>query len=359
MRILFIATHRANRAPSQRFRFEQYFDYFKEQNIEFKLSNIISKKDDEILYAKGKYFQKALILIKSYYIRFKDLLSLNKYDIVFIHREALLIGSSFFEKRMSKSKAKLVFDFDDAIWLKNISDNNKNLSWIKNFNKTQKIIGISDAVICGNQYLCDYAKQFNSNTFIIPTTIDTDYHLPITHSNKNEKICIGWTGSHTTITHFETIIPVLKKIKEKYQNLIYFKVIGDSNYENKELGIKGHAWSIQTEIEDLQELNIGIMPLPDDKWSKGKCGFKGLQYMALKIPSILSPVGVNTTIIQHEKNGYLASTEDEWIDILSNLIESKELRTKIGQEGRKTIINEFSVNSQKETYLKIFNSLIS
>jgi glycosyltransferase involved in cell wall biosynthesis len=357
MKVLFICNHRPNRSPGQRFRFEQYLNHLAENGITYDLSFILNEKDDKVLYLKGKYLQKALIFIKSYFIRFKDLLRANQFDIIFIYREAILTRSTIFEYLLSKTKAKLILDFDDAIWLPNISEQNKKLEWIKNYDKTSQIAKLADTVIVGNAFLKNYALNYNNSVIIIPTTIDTSYHVPI--KKHKETICIGWTGSHTTMKHFDLIIPALKKIKIKYGELIYFKVIGDPNYKNEDLNITGYPWRLSSEIEDLQEIDIGIMPLPDDEWSKGKCGFKSLQYMSLEIPTIMSPVGVNTEIIEDGKNGLLASSEKEWINKLSSLIESEELRIRLGKEGRKTVLEKYSVVSQKEKYLSIFNSLVS
>jgi glycosyltransferase involved in cell wall biosynthesis len=353
--ILFVANHRPNQSPSQRFRFEQYFQFLTKNNIEFKLSYLITKVDYYNLYSKGNYLKKLFILIKSYFIRIKDVISVfrGKYSIVFIHREALLNGSYLFEWLFSISKAKLIFDFDDAIWLPNVSEENKKLEWIKNYKKTSKIISLANEVIAGNKYLKNYALQFNKNVTIIPTTIDTNYHVPCKQTK--ESICIGWTGTSTTIKHFELIIPVLKKLKEIYGSKIYFKLIGDANFKTSEIEIETSPWKLETEIYDLQEIDIGIMPLPDDEWSKGKCGFKGLQYMALEIPAIMSPVGVNKEIINDGVNGFLASNESDWIKKLSMLIDSIELREQIGKNGRITIVERFSVESQKNNYLNIIS----
>ena len=170
---------------------------------------------------------------------------------------------------------------------------------------------------------------------------------------------IGWSGSVTTIRHFGFIVPVLTRIKEKYGNLVQFIVLGDRSYENPELGINGQDWKYNTEIEDLCSFHIGIMPLPNDKWAKGKCGLKGLQYMALGIPTIMSPVGVNTEIIRDGENGFLAGTEDQWYEKLSLLIESSSLRKKLGDEGRRTVIKNYSFDIWKQTYLDLFNRLLA
>lgn len=355
-KILFIANHRLNRSPGQRFRFEQYIPFLTANGYDCTLSSLINEKDDKILYAKGFYFQKALIFLKTYFIRLKNLSKIKDYDVVFIFREALLTGSTFFEQQVKKRDVKIILDFDDAIWLPNVSQGNKKLEWLKNYDKTKTLVSLANAVIAGNQYLADYANQFNQQVHIIPTTIDTDYHIPL-KSKLKSKICIGWTGSLTTVQHFELLVPVLKKIQQKYGDTVYFKLIGDEKYSNKALDLKGTKWNLKTEIEDLQEIDIGIMPLPDDEWAKGKCGFKGLQYMALEIPTIMSPVGVNTSIIENGVNGYLADSENEWIEKLSDLIESEVLRKKIGTRSRKTILEKYSTLAHSKQFLSILNDV--
>ena len=158
----------------------------------------------------------------------------------------------------------------------------------------------------------------------------------------------------STIKHFESALEALKIIKDKYHNKVYFKVIGDGSYANQELDIKGLPWKAQTEVSELCEIDIGIMPLPDDDWSKGKCGLKGLQYMALEIPTIMSPVGVNSDIINSGENGFLAGTTEEWVEKLSLLIEDSQLRMKVGKAGRSTVEKEYSVDVNKDKWLSAF-----
>lgn len=356
-KILFVVAHRINRSPGQRFRFEQYFEYLKNNNYQITYSNIISEKDDAILYSKGKYLQKFFILIKSTLIRTKDVLHANKFDIVFIYRECLMAGSPIFEYLFSLSKTKIIFDFDDAIWLNDVSEGNNNLKWLKKPSKTSKIIKMSHLVFAGNKYLADYAMKYNNNVKIIPTTINTNYHKRINSAKIDSPVCIGWTGTSTTLKHFEHAIPILTHLKDKYKNKIYFKVIVNFPYKVEKLNLVATNWCIDTEIEDLAEFDIGIMPLPDDEWAKGKCGFKGLQYMAMEIPTVMSPVGVNEEIIQDGVNGFLANDDNEWIDKLSMLIDDVNLRNTLGNNGRQTVIDKYSVDSLKENYIKYLNEL--
>ena len=352
-KILFLTLHRPDRSPSQRFRFEQYLQFLSKEGIEYEFSYLLNEKDDKIFYSNGRVLAKAFIVVKSFFKRLKELYLVRKYQVVFVQRECFMLGVSFFERQFAKSGAKLIFDFDDSIWLQNVSDANKTFVWLKNPHKTAKIIASSSLVVAGNPYLKNYASRYNSNVVIVPTTIDTNEYRKIDLIKDARKVVIGWSGSITTIKHFEYAIPFLKEIRDKFYDLVEFRVIGDSKYVNEELSIKGLAWNKQTEIADLSSFDIGIMPLPDDEWAKGKCGLKGLQYMALEIPTIMSPVGVNTDIIQDNVNGFLASDINEWIDKLTLLIESEQLRREIGTRARSTVVEKYSIESNKELFLSL------
>lgn len=355
-KILAIVQHRKGRSPGQRFRFEHFIPYLEQNGFKIEFSNLLNENDDKNFYAKGNILKKVIIIIKSFLHRFKDLKKAAYFDVVYIYREAFWLGTVFFEKKLKKRKTKIIYDFDDAIWLNDTSDGNKKFAWLKSNTKTGAICKIADLVITGNKYLADYAKNFNTNVIIIPTTIDTNYHKPIEIKKDNYKICIGWTGTETTLKHFDIAIPVLKKLKDIYGEQIYFKVIVNTDVWTRDLDVKLVKWNLQDEIKELSEFDIGIMPLPDDDWSRGKCGFKGLQYMALEIPTIMSPVGVNKEIIKHGENGFLANSDEEWINIISDLIKNPELRIKIGKAGRKTIIENYSVDAWKNYFIEIFNS---
>ncbi len=354
-KILFLTIHRPNRSPSQRFRFEQYLPYLKEKGFDCTHFFLLNEKDDKKFYSKGKIISKLFLVLKSISKLFKLSRTASDYDFIFIQRECFMLGTSYFEKRFSRSRAKLIYDFDDSIWLLDVSNANKAFAWLKNPDKTSKIISVCDTVVGGNEYLGNYAKEFNKNVIVIPTTINTTEYCK-KEKQVSDKIRIGWSGSLTTIKHFEHAIPFLCKLKQKFGDNLGFKVIGDPAYVNEALNIKGIGWKSETEVEELLTFDIGIMPLPNDKWAQGKCGLKGLQYMALEIPTIMSPVGVNTEIIKDGENGFLAGTEEEWINKLSDLIESKTLREKIGKAGRETVVEKFSVESQKDNFLALFKT---
>lgn len=347
--VLFACLHRPDRSPSQRYRFEQYITCLEEQGYKSTISYLLNENDDKVFYASGNYFGKLVIFLKSVLKRLMEVFLKKLPAVVFVQRECFMLGTSFFERRFAR-RSRLVFDFDDSIWLPNVSEANKKLAFLKRPEKTKEIIRAAHLVIAGNEYLASYARQFNPHVVIIPSTIDTERYSKKDIREKDH-IIIGWSGSFSTIIHFESAMDALIKIKERYDSTVSFMVIGDAAYNNDRLKIVGIPWNAATETEDLQQFDIGIMPLPDDEWTRGKCGMKGLQYMAAGIPTIMSPVGMNNEIIQDGENGFLAGNTEEWVEKLSWLIESVELRKKFSDRGRKTVEEKYSVKANREKYL--------
>ena len=354
--ILFACLHRPNRSPSQRYRFEQYLNYLEKQGYPSSFSYLLNEHDDKLFYAPGHYFGKGGILLKSVSKRLAEVFFKRFPPVVFVQRECFMLGSAFFERRYAK-RSRLIFDFDDSIWLQQVSEGNKKLAFLKNAGKTKEIIRAAHLVIAGNEYLASYAKTYNPRVIIIPSTIDTDKYA-VKEVPEKENIVIGWSGSFSTIAHFEKAVEALQLLKNKYHNRLSFIVIGDPAYQNELLSITGMPWNAATEVEDLHRFDIGIMPLPDDEWTRGKCGMKGLQYMAAGIPTVMSPVGVNKEIIQDGENGFLADTTGEWVEKLSRLIESVELRKKFSLNGRKTVEEKYSIIANKEKYLEAIKSVL-
>lgn len=354
---LFICLHRPDRSPSQRFRFEQYLGYLNENGYDCQHVFLLDAQDDKTFYSRRKLLSKARILISSVMLLIKHTY-FKKYALIFVQREAFMLGTAFFEKQMSK-RSKLIFDLDDSIWMTQTGDiksANKFLYFLKDPNKTKHIIEAAHMVFAGNPYIADFASKHNKNVKIVPTTIDTDEYAYVKRTDEGQ-ICIGWSGSVTTIIHFEFVLEALKVIKKKYGERVRFLVVGSADFKNEELGIVGLPWSKERELEDFRSMDIGLMPLPDDEWTKGKCALKGLQYMSFGIPCIMSPVGVNSAIIQDGVNGFLASNQAEWVKSLSDIIDSFELRQRIGKAGRDTVVNQYSIEANKVLYVKYFNEL--
>ncbi len=354
MKILFLAPYPKGQAPSQRFRFEQYLPYFSQRGHSYEFRSFWSKRGWNALYRKGKNLQKALYLFSGFVRRFILLFTISKYDFIFIHREAAPVGPPVFELMISRFfKKKLIYDFDDAIWLPNTSEVNQAVSKLKFHQKVSKICQFSWKVSVGNFFLQDYAKKFNQNVIINPTVVDTDhYHSQTKHHEKKEKPIVGWTGTHSTAQYLKMVTTVMNELKKELD----FEWVTISN-QPPELdfdNIKFIPWNKTDEIHQLLKFDIGIMPLEDSIWEKGKCGFKLIQYLSLGIPAVASPVGVNSSIIEEGKNGYLANTEEEWKQALKRLIQDASLRNWLGMNGRTKVTDQFSVRSNLDLFFSTF-----
>lgn len=344
------------KSPSQRFRFEQYLDILSESNFEYTLKPFYSDKTWDILHWEGHTISKVLRVFYAFFIRFFQVFTSVKYDLVFIHREVAPIGPPFLEWLLVKLlRKKVIYDFDDAIWLPNYSEANTKFQKLKYYTKVNGIMKWASKISAGNQYLVDYASQFNLNTIINPTTIDTEnYHNPVLFPVvENSKPVIGWTGTHTTAKYLEFLAPILEKLANDFD--FDFCVISNEEPNFKLANLKFVKWKKETEIQDLLRFTVGVMPLTDDQWAKGKCGFKALQYMSLGVPAIASPVGVNNEIIDHGKNGFLCTTENQWYEALYYLLDNPEETKKMHENARKKIIDKYSVASNKQNFLDLFN----
>ena len=355
-KILFIVPYPVRHAPSQRFRVELFEPYLQEEGIEYRIAPFMNERTWKVLYHKGSALQKAIGILSGYLKRLKTVLfDVHSYDYVFVHREAAPMGPPIFEWIVSKLwRKKMVFDFDDAIWIPNTSKENKLAGWLKSFWKTKYICKWSHTVIGGNDYLCDYAKQVNNNVIKIPTCVDMERMHNGIKEHHDGKVVIGWTGSHSTIPYLNQIMDVLVET-EKQHNTKFILIAN----KKPDLPLKNWeyiTWNEQSEIQDLLKVDIGVMPLKDDDWSEGKCGFKLIQYLSLGIPAVASPVGVNKVIIDQGKNGFLCNNDNEWKEALTKLITDIQLRKQAGSLGRQKMLEEYSIAANKDKFIQTFNA---
>lgn len=350
MKVFFIVPYPTSGA-SNRFRVEQFFPYLKQEGIGYRLRPFLSEGCFRILYERGFYARKIFYFIIASINRLLDIFRIISYDVIFIHRESYPIGPAVFEWIIYLMGKPIIFDFDDAIYLPNVSDTNTFIGHFKCPSKINYIIKISSRVIAGNNYLRDYALVLNKNVSVIPTCVDTDVYSPLPKS-KAEMLTIGWIGSPTTVKFLNPLRRVFERILEKYSNVNIVAVGADFKLNNSERVIS-KKWSLDKEVDDLQNFDIGIMPMPENEWTKGKCGFKAILYMSVGIPCVSSGVGVNKELISEGENGFLASGPDEWLSVLCRLLDDESLRRKTGQAARKTIVDEFSLRANFKTFVNI------
>jgi glycosyltransferase involved in cell wall biosynthesis len=343
-------------SPGQRFRLEQWERFLLERGIEITYSPFETVELREVLYSPGNAGRKVAAVLSGLNRRRSEISNVRDFDLVYVFREAAILGPAFFERRIAASGVPMIFDFDDAVFVAYRSPSNGYLSYLKFPSKTETIIRLSSHVIAGNAYLADYARGFNSNVTIIPTTIDTDVYRESIEYSERETPVIGWSGSFSTIQHLDTVRGVFQDLAKQHR--FKLRVIGTDQYSIPGVETETLKWNARTEVEDLRAMDIGIMPLPNDDWSKGKCGLKALQYMALGIPTVCSPVGVNTEIIQENENGLIAGSCEEWIDKLSRLIIDSSLRSRLGAAGKATVESGYSAQVQAPRVAELFEKVV-
>ena len=356
-RILIISPNPENYAPGQRLKYEQYFESWIENGWNIDVEPFFSDAFQQIVYKDGNILKKIYYTLTAYCRRIALLPKVSEYDIVYIFLWVTPFGAPVFEWLYTKAAKKLVFDIDDLVFLKNNPHEKKYLSWIKGKEKPIFLMKHADYVITCTPYLDKFVRQYNAKTTDISSTVDTEKRYQAVNDYSNDdKIILGWSGSHSTSKYLYLLQNVLLKLKEQ----VDFKllVMGDDSFHIDGLDVEAIKWSEEKEIPQLQRMDIGLYPLPlNEEWVLGKSGLKAIQYCALGIPSIATDVGCNDRVILNNETGYLIKTEEEWLQKLLLLIQDNQLRKKIGTAARTYISDNYSIHANKETYLKILNEV--
>ncbi len=262
----------------------------------------------------------------------------GEYDVVFIHRKRL---SKYWIRTLRKAAKKIVYDFDDAVMFRDTLSVGDQES-VRRRRRFERTCRMADLVIAGNAYLADFAKPHNANTVILPTVIDLARYAPRRWGAQPGKVTLGWIGDTGSLAYLESQKPLFEAIGKAVPNL-QFKVISSRFPKYENLPVIPARWSAETEVAELQSLDIGVMPVPDDPWSKGKCGLKLLQYMAAGVPAISSPVGANLEILESGVHGFHAATEAEWINAVRKLAGDVKLREKLGKAAFERVRKAYSL----------------
>lgn len=343
MRLLFLGVHGRDRSPSQRYRFEAFESGLRAAGFEIDYAGALSSEEARDFYGPVSAVKKARIAARALARRVASLT--RPADVIFVQREAFFMLNEWSEW-LAHLRAPVVFDFDDSIWIHAVSEANRRFAWLKNVDKISRIVRLSHTVLAGNEYLATWARGYSNNVHVIPTCVDTAHFAPV--EKAPGPVTIGWSGSPSTVAHLRPLLPVLEQVKARFGDRIRFRVMGDPSFSHAPLKLQGEAWTPPTELALLREMDIGLMPLPDDEWTRGKCGLKGLVSMSMGAATVMSPVGVNTEIVTPAVDGFLAADDGQWLEQLSRLIEDPALRERMGAAGRKTVIERYSVQRWTE-----------
>ncbi len=340
--------------PSSRLRFYQYLPYLKEHGIAVTIAPLLGDDYLSNLFA-GKPHPRSLITLK-YLHRISDLMKSRNYDLLWIEKELFPWIPGWTEQFLGLLKVPYVLDYDDAIF--HSYDLNKR-KFVRFFlgDKIKKIMAGAAIVIVGNNYLADYAHRSGAaRVEVIPTVIDLNrYNNPHFHSNK--LFTIGWIGSPSTAKFLYLVQSALAEVCYEGHAQVVLVGSGPILMQNVQLDIR--SWEENSEVKQIQSFNAGIMPLFDEPWERGKCGYKLIQYMACGVPVVASPVGINSEIIEHGINGFVARDRQEWVYYLNLLKNQPDLCIKLGEMGRKKVESHFCVQVTAPLLAKLLQKAAS
>lgn len=356
-KILIICPYPQNTAPSQRLKYEQYFEHFKKNGYDITVAPFMHQNLWQIVYKKGNFFKKLLYTIWGYWQRFLLLLTVGRYDIVYVHLWATPFGLPLYESILCLLSKKIVYDIDDMIFLGRSS---KYQQWTQFFKGKLKIVYLikhSGKVIVSTTALQNFAQYYNNRVYLIPCTINSHNYPYVYKPYDGGTFIIGWMGSHST-SHY------LKLIEKQLYGLtlknIPFEVwiVGDTEFKfDVDIPYKTFPWSEHTELEFLSRMHVGIYPLPNDPWIMGKSGGKLRQYMSCGIPPIATDTPVNREIIENGVNGILIPFDnpDSWTDVIEDLFKNPDKLMQLSQNARKTIESKYSTDVYAPVYLSVLN----
>lgn len=349
MRVFFVAQY-GPQAASSRTRVFDYLPLLRRDGLVCDVVVTIPDGLQRLNAGSWRLVYYLLSWVRTFWIGCLCVWALWRYDVVFIQKILLMTP---FALLLRPFRRKIVFDFDDAIFT--LED--PTATWLTRLRTRRRQSGLplmlqaAHYAIVENAYTADYARQFCPSVSRITGPIDTDRYAP-GDGHRSDQVVLGWIGSPTTTRYLALIQEPLRELARRYDH-VSLCLIGADAFEVPDLPVRRLPWSLETEVGHLQSFDIGLMPLPDDPFTRGKGGYKLLQYMAMGLPVVASPVGINCEIVTHEVNGFLATTPDDWVRALEKLILDANLRKTMGYQGRRHMVGHYSLTKGSQTLWRI------
>jgi len=355
LRVLALVPYALGAAPSQRYRLEQWAPALAERGIALEFSPFADPTLTALLQMPGHVLRKAWLIVAASARRAREIRALPEHDAVVVHRAACLAGPPWVEERVRAQGRPFLFDFDDAIFRLHAAAANRPFAWLKAPGKTATLCRLSDHVVVGNEFLAAFARGLNDHVTIVPSSIDTERCRPVSRP-RNPRVVVGWMGSSTSQTYLEAAAPTLRAVLAARP--VELRVVSNRRPALPGVEHTWRPWSAETETQELGGFDIGIMPMPDDDWARGKCALKALQYMAMGVSTVASAVGTNREVIEHGRNGFLAVTTQDWVECIARLADNGDLRRDLGGAGRRTVEERYSMRKSAESFERVVREAV-
>jgi glycosyltransferase involved in cell wall biosynthesis len=337
-------------AASNRYRLGQYIPGLARTGIDLHVRHLLG---DDYLHARFSRSNLPIMsMLKCVMSRFREMLNQGTYDVLMLQYELMPFMPALIESALIRKP--YIYDLDDAFYLKHRSQG-RPLSELLLGGKYDSLIGGAATVTAGNRELVRYAKQFNLNTHLFPTVVNDRRYIPMPLSRGSNVFTVGWIGSPSTAQYLSELVAPLSKIGK--EGPVRFVVVGGSAPKVPNVSVVQLAWSEDTEIDIINSFDVGVMPLPNNDWTRGKCAFKLIQYMACAVPVVASPVGANLDVV-NSQCGLMASTPSEWADAFRALRDRPVIRDEMGSAGRTRVIQQYSLQQNLPKLTKIISQVL-
>lgn len=337
------------RGPSSRYRYYAYAERLRAHGVELEIRPLFTERWFEILKRRNPLWRalgKILHTLARFARRAKELRELGKPDLVVIEHQLFPYLPPRAERALARRGIHFTVEFDDAIYLTRGHDA-----------KMRELCALATTVVVGNRFLAEYASRSGARRVaIVPTTIDLSRYPQRPPRPRGERLVIGWIGLPYNFSMLEVVRPALERLAR--ERPIVLRIVSAGTPELPGVPIEAVAWNEATEFADLSSFDIGIMPLRDDEWSRGKCALKILQYFAAAVPVVASPVGVNADIVRNRENGLLARTSADWYEALRELCADEEFAKRLGAAGRTTVELDFSLEAWTPKLADTWNEIV-
>lgn len=359
-KVLFLTAYPVEDA-SCRYRVHQFIPYLQSAGYQCTISSFATPQLFRALRSTGSLLTKTIHTTFCSVRRLVMLANLSHYDLVVIHREAFPFFAPLVENWIVHRHARVIYSFDDAVYCGHAEVSRLThplLYRMKHGHGYDEVIRLSPYVIAGNRLLAQHAAEVNTNVSVVPTVIDCRRFWPKS-IGKGEQIVIGWIGSPSTVSYLAAIEPALDEIAKRHQTRVKFRFFGCPEYKFKLPRYQCFPFNVDREPDDVRSIDIGVMPMPDTQWTRGKCAFKAIQYMSAGVPTVASPVGVTTDLIHHNVNGLLATSETEWVNELERLISDKQLCKHLSVNARRTVEEKYSLDVWGPRFVSLLNEILT
>jgi glycosyltransferase involved in cell wall biosynthesis len=358
-KILILCPSPKGTVATQRLKYEQYLPFLEQEGYRFTISSFQTTRFLNIIYKKGHVVEKVFWVIVGYLKRCFDLLRAPFYDCVFVNLWATPLGLPVYENVLFAFNKNVIYDIDDMVFLnRSTTGSRRFIEKIKGKKKPIVLMKKARYVIVCTPKLEEIALDLNKYKKVIDisSTFDTERFIPVKNYQQHEAATIGWTGTHSTIPFLKTLQPVLAELSKKLK--IKLLVIANEEYHMEGVDTEFIPWKEESEIEDLHRIEIGLYPIPANEWSLGKSSLKALTYMAIAIPFVATAYGTNFRIMENGVQGFLALTNEEWLEALSKLVNDIGLRKQMGLAGRKRVEEMFSIRANFPKYCEVFKTVL-